>query len=118
MNKDELIKLLEEVDTPIYQIESEIGMPKTTLQKAIKGQRDLPKRWRIKLLAKYPPKTNLQLQESQIKEKPIGGKQKDEKQSVETKNNLIPPMPIKNEGEDAIDFAIRKNEWKTKYGQK
>lgn len=32
----------------------------------------------------------------------------------EPKNN-IPPMPTRNEGEDAFDFAQRKNEWKRLY---
>ena len=27
----------------------------------------------------------------------------------------IPPPPVKEPNEDAIDFAIRKNEWKLKY---
>ena len=29
---------------------------------------------------------------------------------------VIPPMPVRNPGEDALDFAVRKNEWKQKYG--
>ena len=29
----------------------------------------------------------------------------------------IPPMPVKNKGENAIDFAARKNEWKLKYNK-
>ena len=34
-----------------------------------------------------------------------------------TENEMIPPMPTKNEGEDSFDFAQRKNEWKKKYNQ-
>lgn len=30
-------------------------------------------------------------------------------------NHEIPPMPVRGEGENAIDFAARKNEWKAKY---
>jgi len=30
---------------------------------------------------------------------------------------LIPPMPTRNEGEDAFDFAARKNEWKRNYNK-
>lgn len=29
----------------------------------------------------------------------------------------IPPMPVKEKGEDAVDFAARKNEWKRKYNR-
>lgn len=30
--------------------------------------------------------------------------------------DCIPPMPTRNPGEDAFDFAARKNEWKKLYG--
>lgn len=30
-------------------------------------------------------------------------------------NRMIPPMPVKEKGEDSIDFAARKSEWKKKY---
>lgn len=56
MTKEELLGILDKVPTPIYQIEVALGMPKTTLQKAIKGERELPKKWILKLLEKYPPK--------------------------------------------------------------
>lgn len=49
MTADELKKLLEDVPKSISNIEAEIGMPKTTLQKAIKGQRGLAKKWVIAL---------------------------------------------------------------------
>ena len=29
----------------------------------------------------------------------------------------IPPMPVRQQGEDGFDFASRKNEWKLKYNQ-
>lgn len=44
-----LIQLLSEVKTPVYKIETELGMPPTSLQKALKGKRGLPKRWSIAL---------------------------------------------------------------------
>lgn len=49
MNQEELTKLLENVGSPISRIEEKIGMPKSTLQKALKGERTLPKEWAIKL---------------------------------------------------------------------
>ena len=58
MTQQEIIDLLAKVTTPIYQIEEKLGMPKTTLQKAIKGERDLPKKWCIKLLDMFIPSEN------------------------------------------------------------
>ena len=40
-----------------------------------------------------------------------------EGQTVIDKSKEIPPMPIKQQGENAIDYAARKNEWKIKYNQ-
>jgi hypothetical protein len=31
--------------------------------------------------------------------------------------NTIPPIPVRGEKEDALDFAARKNEWKKLYGK-
>lgn len=73
MNKDELIKLLEKVSTPVYQIEADLKMPKTTLQKAIKGERKLPKKWGLKLkeaFLKDSPKEQLKLED--VKNTEIG----------------------------------------------
>lgn len=56
MDKNELIALLNYVSTPIYQIEINLGIPKTALQKAIKGERRLPKKWCLKLKETYSPK--------------------------------------------------------------
>ncbi len=37
--------------------------------------------------------------------------------SDEAGQMAFPPMPTRNEGEDAFDFAARKNEWKRLYGK-
>jgi len=37
--------------------------------------------------------------------------------SNDKKDGQPPPMPTRNEGEDAFDFASRKNEWKRLYGK-
>lgn len=81
MTKEELCGILDKVPTPIYQIEVELGMPKTTLQKAIKGERELPKKWTLKLLEAYPPKkAEIKIQDATeptnvVKpEKPLGAK--------------------------------------------
>jgi hypothetical protein len=38
----------------------------------------------------------------------------DANRSIDT---TIPPMPVREKGEDAFDFAQRKNEWKKLYNQ-
>lgn len=53
MNKSELEVLLKDDATPIYKLEQELGMPPTTLQKALTGGRNLPKKWALKLKAKF-----------------------------------------------------------------
>jgi len=54
MEKQEIVALLNTVAIPTYQIEANLGMPKTTLQKVLSGQRKrLPKKWALKLLEVY-----------------------------------------------------------------
>jgi hypothetical protein len=45
MTAEEIKKLLENTTDPIYKIEADLKMPKTTLQKALKGQRELSVKW-------------------------------------------------------------------------
>lgn len=49
MKAEQLDKLLENVPNPISHIERDLGMPATVLQKALKGKRNLPKKWAIAL---------------------------------------------------------------------
>lgn len=49
MEAAEITKLLENVTKPIYQIEEQIGIPKTVLQKSMTGKRKLPKKWALLL---------------------------------------------------------------------
>lgn len=49
MKSEEISKLLENVPNPISHIERDLGMPATVLQKALKGNRGLPKKWAIAL---------------------------------------------------------------------
>ncbi len=56
MNKEEIVNLLRLETLPIYQIEKNLGMPTTTLQKALSGERELPKKWGIKLKLAYATK--------------------------------------------------------------
>lgn len=95
-----LNELLEEIALPISQIEANLFMPKTTLQKALKGERKLPKKWMKKLeyyliLLKEPAKSEnikypLTVNETDIK-------------------NVTYKEPIP-EGLKGIDLAIWKSE--------
>lgn len=49
MKSEEIDKLLENVPNPISHIERDLGMPATILQKALRGKRNLPKKWAIAL---------------------------------------------------------------------
>ena len=49
MKSEEIEKLLENVPNPISHIERDLGIPATVLQKALKGKRNLPKKWAIAL---------------------------------------------------------------------
>ena len=49
MKSEEIDKLLENVPNPISHIERDLGMPATVLQKALRGKRNLPKKWAIAL---------------------------------------------------------------------
>lgn len=86
MKQIELLKLLENEVTPIYKIEQELGMPKTTLQKAIKGKRELPKKWAIAVKSKYSPKIQ-DLTEPNKVIKQITDKPKDANKNINTTNS-------------------------------
>lgn len=54
MTKEQIQKEIEEMDAyvPVKTIEERLGMPPTTLQKVLKGERKLPKKWH-KILEAY-----------------------------------------------------------------
>lgn len=54
MTKEEIQKEIAEMDVylPVSKIEENLGMPKTTLQKVLSGERELPKKW-SKVLGAY-----------------------------------------------------------------
>lgn len=47
LSREEIQKEIEEMATwfPVYEIEKRLNMPPTTLQKVLKGTRELPKKW-------------------------------------------------------------------------
>ena len=49
MNKD-LVDLLGSLTEPISVIERKLGIPSSTLAKAKSGERDLPRKWAVKLV--------------------------------------------------------------------
>lgn len=123
MKAEEIKILLDKVYRPVCKIEDDLGMPKTTLQKAIKGKRSLPKRWSIELkeYVKIGGWIAANVKEKAIPEE-LQKSFKSQKKPFEgavggllVPNQMIPPMPVKEKGEDSIDFAARKSEWKKKY---
>lgn len=62
VDKELIEKLISSYEIPIYQIEKELGMPQTTLQKALKGERHLPKKWINKLREPIKEKERLAAQ--------------------------------------------------------
>jgi len=53
LTADEIKKLIAESPDPIYKIEADLKMPKTTLQKALKGQRELSVKWEQALRERF-----------------------------------------------------------------
>ena len=62
---------------------------------------------------KHPPTVTKKLEEQIATNNLPENKTKIE----EKRNPSIPPMPIRENGEDSFDFAARKSEWKVKYNQ-
>lgn len=54
MTKEQIQAEIQEMDSyiPVSKIEESLGMPPTTLQKVLKGKRELPKKW-VKVLEGY-----------------------------------------------------------------
>jgi len=54
MRKDEIQTKIDKMDKylSVSEIEKELGMPHTTLQKVLKGKRELPKKW-VKVVDNY-----------------------------------------------------------------
>jgi len=72
MTKEELQRAISEMDVyvPVRIIERNLGMPKTTLQKFLKGGRDLPKKWQKTLEAYFSKQPELKKEMPAKKEKP------------------------------------------------
>lgn len=82
MTKEQIEKAIAGMDeyVPLRIIERHLQMPKTTLQKVVKGQRELPKKWSKPLEAYFErPKTvvqDLNKQSSGATKKPAENKPK------------------------------------------
>lgn len=50
-------------------------------------------------------------------EKAKNGSKSDFEKAIEANLPEIPPMPVRMEGENSVDFGARKSDWKRKYGQ-
>lgn len=91
MTKEQIQKEINEMDEyiPVSKIEEKLGMPTTTLQKVLKGNRELPKKW-VKVLNSYfikkvPEKTE---EIVEIKKPGTTKKQKTESDKQEKKVGL------------------------------
>lgn len=107
MEREEIIALLNRVICPVYQIEVDLGMPKTTLQKAIKGERKLPKKWAVKLLEIYGPKTPIKPKESSKSEN-------NENTSKQNQETIIKPDNDDSPPDWKRQLEIRRNQQKNK----
>jgi hypothetical protein len=92
MKSEELKDLLATVAKPVYQIEVDLGMPKTTLQKAIKGDRELPKKWSLKLVEAFKPINQVKVTDATKPNKVI--------------KEVTEPMPKKNYSIDTIPKTL------------
>lgn len=118
MDKKEIDILLSAVTIPIYQIEENLGMPKTTLQKAIKGERVLPKKWAIKLKESFALKSDVVLKDlNEQTNEVVPQKSSGAKKSNIIIDTTIPPMPKKEDFKHSVDYGVAKSEWKLKYSQ-
>jgi len=113
-------------------LERLIGLPQNCLSGIIKGDKKLSRKSEIKIeqwevsekpnplqvyfVKKKVAENNLpENKESILAERNELPKEKGIRNNPISKSEAIPPMPIREEGEDAFDFAARKNEWKRVY---
>lgn len=63
MTKEQIQREIEEMDAyvPVKTIEERLGMPPTTLQKVLKGERKLPKKWHKVLEAYFIRKPQVEI---------------------------------------------------------
>ena len=73
LSKEEIRKEIENMDAwiPIYEIEKRLGMPPTTLQKVLSGNRELPKKWKNVLEAYFLANKKVTSKSIEIKESPL-----------------------------------------------
>lgn len=104
MDKDSVLKLLENVAAPIIRIEEKIGMPRSTLQKAIDGDRPLPKEWAIKLKDFVEKKQyiGLKRKKPELKFAKSGAKKKEP--SLDTKIDYKEPDEAAYDGKKADKY--------------
>ena len=104
MSKDEIQTKIDKMDRylSVSKIEKELGMPSTTLQKVLKGKRELPKKW-VKVVEDYFSNRNKSVKN------PLTDKQVDEyKKTISAPQNYYELLKIAKDGlvskEDMIDL--------------
>jgi plasmid maintenance system antidote protein VapI len=110
MNQSELIELLKDVPSPISRIEEKLGMPKSTIQKVIDGNRRLPKEWEIRLRNFVAEK-----QYQWLKRKPRTVVKNLNKQSTGT-TQKVEPIITNNESIDTLPKRFMSDAMKKRLG--
>lgn len=118
MNSLELQEIINTLPDPIYKIEQDLGMPVTTLNKALKNGRGLPRKWAIKFREKYQlphPQTVTPI----VGEVPGEIKPDNIEKKVEVLNvhSKIPPRPT-NDDFKGLELKLKQSEWDEQYGNK
>ena len=120
LTKEQIEKEIAEMNEwiPVSKIEERLGMPPTTLQKVLKGTRQLPKKWHKVLEAYFIPKiieNNKPENKAKIEAERNGTANTTKK---DFKQPLLPSemsdKPIRSNFKDGFDYSIALAEWKEK----
>ena len=115
MTKEELIVLMADVVRPMYKIEKDIGMPMNTLQRAMKGTKDLPKKWAVKLKGYIERKEYLTADLKNPTTKPETTQIKDLNQQTTGTTDLTKEPPKSNYTINTTDKPLSKVEQLRKF---
>lgn len=113
-------------------LERLIGLPQNCLSGIIKGDKKLSRKSQIKIEQWEVSEKPNPLQVYFVKKKVVENNLQENKERILAERNelpkekskqtyplktseAIPPIPIREEGEEPLDFAARKNEWKRLY---
>ena len=99
---EEIVEIIQSMNIPVYEAEKKLGIPSTTLHKAIKGQRLLSEKW-TKILKDSMKPCGVETDHNEIKP--------EEKVVSE---NEIPPRPTNKEF-GGLELKMKQAEWDILY---